>query len=154
MSANQSSLFDAIDQIQQDALRASLWAKGQGQREIDPDATGDERKENAMAAVLGKKPSQIYKGHLEAALFQFPPRSRFTVEQLTGFAGRPPEGVHYNAVGAIVNGMATRGLIRKTGRMVKASRPGMHATELAEWELVKYPERGESRRQEAGGRTL
>lgn len=132
----QESLFNVLDRMQQDAHAA--WEPGVGSRE-PADLTGDERKESALAGVLRKTPAQIYKGHLEAALFQFPLFSRFTVEQLTGFAGRPPAGVHFNAVGAIVNGMAVRGLIRKTGRMVKASRPGMHATELAEWELVKYP---------------
>jgi hypothetical protein len=107
----------------------------------DPDLTGEERKQAALAAVVEKSPAQTYKENLESALFSFAHGARFTAEQLTGIIGRPPEGVHFNAVGAIVNGMATRGLIRKTGRMVKSIRPGMHSTELAEWELVKYPER-------------
>ncbi len=131
-------MFDVIDRMQQEA-HAARYAPPV--RTPDPDATGEERKEEAMAAVVEKRPAQIYKEHLESALFAFAHGSRFTVEQLTGIIGRPPEGVHYNAVGAIVNGMATRGLIRKTGRMVKSIRPGMHATEIAEWELVKYPER-------------
>ena len=134
----QDSLLDVIDRMQ---AEARLGYYPPAKITIDSDATGDERKAQAMDAVISKSPAQIYKGHLESALFEFPPRSRFTVEQLTGIVGRPPEGVHYNAVGAIINGMATRGLIRKTGRMVKAIRPGMHATEIAEWELVKYPER-------------
>lgn len=107
--------------------------------------SGEDQRDEGMERVLRKRAAQIYKGHLEAALFTFPVGWRFTAENLTAVAGRPPVEVHYNAVGAIISGMGKRGLIRKTGRMLRAQRAVMHATELAEWELVKYPERNPER---------
>lgn len=121
-------LFDDVDRLQQDA-----HAPHKHLRLI----TGEELKDQAMHAVLDHtEPS--YKSLLEGALLSFPAGRRITVEDLTRVVGRPPAGTHFNAVGAIVNAMARRGLIRKTGRMIKAERPGMHATELAEWEVVKF----------------
>lgn len=100
--------------------------------------TGDELKEQGMQATLSKKPSQIYRDRLTEALKVFPVRSRISADQLTGIVGRPPEGVHPSAVGAIINGMAKRGLIRKTGKPIKTARKERHSGENAEWEVVKY----------------
>src|SRR5437588_116053 len=128
-------LFDIIDRMEQEVHSSRMGVI------FAAAGTGPQLRDAAMQKVLAKKPSQIYKGHLEWALFSFTVGSLFTVEQLTAIAGRPPEGVHFNSVGAIVRGMATRGLIEKTGRMIQATRSIMHATELAEWRLLKYPER-------------
>ena len=121
-------LFDPLDQIQKDA---------HGSRKHLRLVAGEELKEEGMRAVLDATP-EPYKLRIQHALLSFPLFHRITVEDLTHIAGRPPEGTHFNAVGAIINGLAKRGFIRKTGRMVKAQRPGMHATELAEWEVLKW----------------
>ncbi len=126
-------LFDIIDKLQQEAHSARVGVI------FAAAGTGPQLRDEGMQKALAKKAAQIYKGNLESALFSFQVNDTFTVEQLTGIIGRPPEGVHFNSVGAIVAGMAKRGLIEKTGRMKHAQRPGMHATELAEWRLLKYP---------------
>lgn len=100
--------------------------------------TGDELKEEGIKKVLDKKPSQVYRDRLTDALKNFPVRSRISVDQLTGLVGRPPQGVHPSAVGAIINGMAKRGLIRKTGKPIQTTRKERHASPNAEWEVVKY----------------
>lgn len=128
-------LFDIIDRMEQEAHSPRLGVIFAAAR------TGPQLRDEAMMKVLAKRDAQLYKGRLEFALFSFRVNDTFTVENLTGIVGRPPETVHFNATGAIVRGMATRGLIEKTGRMIQATRAIMHATELAEWRLLKYPER-------------
>lgn len=127
--------LEALDRMQREAHAPRLGVI------FAPAGTGPELRDEAMQKTLAKKAAQVYKGHLEAALLSFRPGDLFTVEQLTAIAGRPPAEVHYNAVGAIISGMAKRRLIEKTGRMKHAQRPIMHATELAEWRLLKYAER-------------
>lgn len=104
-----------------------------------PQVTGEELKKEGMNKSLSTKPSHIYRDRLIEALKLFPVRSRITVEQLTGTIGRPELfGATCNCVGAIINGMSKRGLIRKTGRMIKPDRKERHCTEIAEWEILKY----------------
>lgn len=124
-------LFEELDRIQQLAHSARLHLAALPE-------TGSELRDEAMESVLKAKAARDYRDLLIETLKLFPVRSLITIEQLTGEAGRPPANVHYNAVGAIVAGMAKRGLIEKTGRMIQAQRPKMHATELAEWRVLKY----------------
>ena len=126
--------FDhSLDAMQQSAHGPRLGVIFSGQP-----ITGEELKEEGIAKVKRKEETRKYGAHLQDALKCFPPRSRITVEQLTGIVGRPPEGVSPNAVGAIIHGMAKRGLIRKTGRMIKCIRKERHAGECPEWEIVSY----------------
>ena len=59
----------------------------------------------------------------------------FTSEDVTARVGLPRE-VQQNrnsAVGAMMNGLAKRGIIRKTGHRVKSTLPQSHAREILEW---------------------
>src|SRR5438105_4045576 len=103
-------LFDIIDRLEQEAHSPRLGVI------FAAAGTGPQLRDEATQKVLAKKAAQLYKGHLEFALFSFRVNDTFTIENLTAIVGRPPEGVHFNSVGAIVRGMATRGLIEKTGR--------------------------------------
>lgn len=100
--------------------------------------TGDELKQQGIDKVLSKKTSQEYRDKLIDTLKQFPVRAIITVERLTAIAGRPPEGVSSAVIGAAVNTMAKRGLIRQTGNWVKPERKERHSTKIPEWEVVKY----------------
>lgn len=100
--------------------------------------TGDELKDEGMSKALKKEAAQLYRDHFVEALKTFPVRFRLTAEQLTAIAGRPPEGVSDNAVGAIMAGMSKRGLIRKTGKMLKPGRKERHSNLLPEWIVVRY----------------
>lgn len=132
-------LFDLLDRLQQDAHGPCYMGPSRPVAFGSQPETGADLKAEGMDSAMKPKPSKVYQGRLEDALLHFKVRDTFTVEQLTGIAGRPEIwGAHFNSVGAIVNGMAKRGLIEKTGRMVQAQRPNMHATELAQWRLVKY----------------
>lgn len=99
------------------------------------DFEGERRKAEGMESVLANT-AEEYKRAFTAEVERLPKGLRFTVEDITARVGRPPQGTHYNAVGALVNRLAWRRLMRKTGRMVKARRPSLHATELAEWERL------------------
>jgi hypothetical protein len=58
---------------------------------------------------------------------------RFTSEDLTRVVGVPPSP---NAVGAIVNAAARRGVIRPVG-FTNATRPSQHSATLRVWEGVR-----------------
>jgi len=100
--------------------------------------TGDELKEDGIAKVSSKEASRHYRNGLVETLKCFPVGSRITSEQLTGIYGRPPEGVSVNAVGAAINFMAKRGMICKTGRMLKPGRKERHSNLIPEWEVRHY----------------
>jgi hypothetical protein len=60
----------------------------------------------------------------------------FTSEHIIEEIGLPTGriGLHKNnGVGAMMNGQARKGVIRKTGRHVTSRRPGSHGAELTEW---------------------
>lgn len=94
--------------------------------------SGRELRDEAFSRVLSNTPED-YKRAFADAVARFPAGRTFTVEDVTEVVGRPPAGVHYNSVGALVSALAKRGLMVSTGRMLAAARPGMHATKLAEW---------------------
>lgn len=60
----------------------------------------------------------------------------FTSEDVVDLVGLPA-GEHgtnrNNAVGAMMNGLARRGVIRKTDRRVPSARPSSHGAELIVW---------------------
>lgn len=126
-------LFDIIDRMEQDAHSPRLHLVFSG-----PPVTGAELKDEAFLKVQRKQLARDYRDKLIEGLKLFPVRSLITIEQLRGVIGDPPEGVSPNIMGAIVNVMAKRGLIEKTGRMIQALRPSLHQSELAEWRVCKY----------------
>ena len=124
---------EAVGQMTQEAHAPRF-----GQIFSGPPVTGDELKEKGMDKALSKKASQEYRDSLIETLRKFSVGSIITIEQLTAIAGRPPEGVSSSAIGAAVNTMAKRGLIRQTGKWVKPQRKERHSTKIPEWEVLKY----------------
>lgn len=100
----------------------SLAAAGEGETRRDVgmakvlDAS-EEWRDDAMIAIRG----------LAAE------RAPFTAEDVRAIVGDPPRP---NAMGAVFHLAARRGWIRKVGYR-KATRPSLHATELAVWEGVR-----------------
>jgi hypothetical protein len=115
-----------------DRMRGAL-----AQPQAPPSETGEERKKLAFDRVLSKQSAKLYAELLEQRLREFPIGTLITVEDMTAI-GRPVD-CHYNVVGAAVNRMAKAGLIRKTGRMMPAKRPGMNGTLIGEWEIIGHP---------------
>lgn len=93
--------------------------------------TGEQRKESAFETVLISLPEE-YRQRFGEIVKGLPTGYKFTVENITQIIGRPPDGKS-NAVGPLISGCARKGLIKRTGFMRKAQRPGMNATELSEW---------------------
>jgi len=122
-----------VDKMQQEAHGPKFATIFSG-----PQVTGDALKTEGMDKTLSKEQSKLYRDKLTDTLKVFPVRTRITIEQLTGIVGRPPEGVSNNAIGAAVNSMAKKGLIRETGRRIKAGRKERHSGDVREWEVVKY----------------
>lgn len=84
--------------------------------------------ENARAEYKAK----FYSALIELAVSGEP----FTSEDIIEMIGLPRTQIQANrnnAVGALMNGAARRGLIRKTGMRVLSTRPRSHGAELAEW---------------------
>ena len=59
----------------------------------------------------------------------------FTSEDVTALVGLPRDSQQNrnSAVGAMMNGLAKRGIIRKTGQRVKSAYPQSHAREILQW---------------------
>lgn len=102
------------------------------------DPTGDELKEEGQAKAMRKKAARLYRDMLVETLKVFPVGRRISIENLTGIVGRPPEGVSNNVVGGAVSFMARKGLISRTGKMLKPARKERHSNLIPEWEIRKY----------------
>lgn len=96
--------------------------------------TGEDLKRSGMESVKRHIPLWYREAFLKAVA-DFPQGRMFTVEDIRAIVGDPPD-VHYNAMGSLVLLMAQRKLARKTGLYVKAKRPHMNATEIAQWERL------------------
>jgi alkylated DNA nucleotide flippase Atl1 len=97
--------------------------------------TGERRKARGIKRVASKTPT-YYQQAFERAVRALASSGRmFTSEAVTALVGQPPN--HPNAVGAMMNGLASQGVIRKTGNYTKAQRDKRHAGLLAEWEGVR-----------------
>lgn len=99
---------------------------------------GDQLKEEGMQKALRKEAAQHYRDEMIKALKKFPLKTVITVERLTEIVGRPPKGVSSAVIGAAVNTMAKRGLIRQTGHWVKPERKERHSSKVPEWEVLKH----------------
>lgn len=93
--------------------------------------SGEQRKYSGMDTVLARTPDE-YRIKFIAIVQGFAKGHTFTVEDVTAIAGRPPEG-RSNAVGGLISMCSRQGLCQRTGKMIKAKRPGMNQTELSEW---------------------
>lgn len=114
--------------IQSLPLFDRLFEQGESNRSVP---VGERRKQDGMDRVLFGL-SDEYRIKFCAVVEGLPKGHEFTVENITEIVGRPPEGKS-NAVGALISGCGRRGLIRRTGRMIKAKRPSSNSTELSEW---------------------
>ena len=102
-------------------------------------ALGLERKEEGMALALASHSVSEWKQAFRDTVAGFYIGRRFTSEDVLAIVGLPTGEVAKdanNAVGAMVNGLAKRGLIRKTITRVPSRRSSSHGAELIVWERV------------------
>jgi hypothetical protein len=100
-------------------------------------ALGLERKQDGMDRALIAAFVQSWKNDFRSVVEGFLPGRRFTSEDVLAIVGLPSGGVAKdanNAVGAMVNGLARRGIIRKTSTRVQSRRSSSHGAELIVWE--------------------
>jgi hypothetical protein len=94
-------------------------------------------KEDGMALALSPEEINEWKRRFRRAVTLLAAEGNtFTSEDVIELVGLPRENVkkdRNNAVGAMMNGMAKRGVIRKTGRHVLSKRPTSNGAELNEW---------------------
>lgn len=100
------------------------------QGDLFPQSPGDQRKREGIERVLLRTPSE-YKLRFEQLVKSFASGQRFTSETVTARIGQPPH--HPNSVGALISALARAGLIRATGKRVKALRPNQHSAKLEVW---------------------
>ncbi len=125
---------DPLDCMQEDAHGPRLGVIFAGKA-----PTGDDLKEEGMAKSLVKKANRHYRDVLVETLKLFAVGSIITSEKLTGIVGRPESfGATNSCVGSSFNFMASKGLIERTGRMVKPLRKERHSNLIPEWEVRKY----------------
>lgn len=97
-----------------------------------------ETKEEALARVERNADAAWYEAAREACLSVAQMRPTFTSDDIwktlewRGVATHEPK-----AMGAVLNGLARAGLIRKTGRYVQTTRPQAHKRDIAEWTLAE-----------------
>lgn len=90
---------------------------------------GEALRDQGMARVLMFTPDEWKARAFEAIVELAKTGEPFTSEQLREIVGDPPKP---NAMGSIFNAAAMKKIIVHCGWR-KASRPGMHATDLREW---------------------
>jgi hypothetical protein len=99
--------------------------------------TGQERKATGMTQALSADVVQDWKDRFRSAVEGFEPGRRFTSEDVLALVGLPSGEVGMNAnnaVGAMMNGLARRRLIVKTGARVLSRRSSSHGAEILLWE--------------------
>lgn len=97
-----------------------------------PPLTGEALKISGMESVERHTP-EWYRDAFRAAVESFPRGMKFTVEDVRAIAGDPPDSVSSNCMGSLMTMVAKKKLAQVTGYHVKAKRPCMNATRLAEW---------------------
>jgi hypothetical protein len=94
-------------------------------------------KEDGMARALQPDDINEWKMRFRRAVVVLASEGEpFTSESAIDMVGLPRVEIRKdanNAVGAMMNGMAKRGIIRKTGRHVLSKRPTSNGAELNEW---------------------
>lgn len=102
---------------------------------FDP-AEGHRRKEEGMKRAADAAEPSWNDRFKEAIVDVAESHEVFTSEDVLAVVGLPTGKVGMNAnnaVGALMNGAAKRGVIAKTGRRVTSLRPHSHGAELHEW---------------------
>ena len=93
-------------------------------------------KQRGMKQALRPDALAEWKDEFRAYIQSMPHDSEFTSEDVVDAVGLPSGDVRMNAnnaVGAMMNGLARRGLIAKTGVRVQSKRPSSHGAELILW---------------------
>jgi hypothetical protein len=94
-------------------------------------------KDEGQEAALASHAAMLWKGDFKAVVEKMPEGRRFTSEDVLAIVGLPTGRVEANAnnaVGAMMTGLAKRGLIRKTTTRVPSRRASSHGAELIVWE--------------------
>lgn len=100
-------------------------------------AEATRRKEDGIDKALRKAATLKWQKAAEDWLWDLPAGHRFTSEELVDVIGLPvgrEAAGKNNAVGALMNGIAKKGVIRNTQQYVKTSRPASHSRVVAVWE--------------------
>jgi len=93
-------------------------------------------KDAGMALALTKDGIEGWKDAFRDWVEALPPGAAVTSEDILAAVGLPTGEVGMNAnnaVGAMVNGLARRGILRKSATRVRSRRRSSHAAELVLW---------------------
>ena len=104
--------------------------------EEEPEPTGEQLKEQGMVLALGRGGIEAWKEDFRATVDGLPTGMHFTSEDILERVGLPSGEVKRdgnNAVGALMNGMAKREIIRKAGYHTNSRRSMSHGAELTVW---------------------
>lgn len=99
---------------------------------IPPPLTATDLRDSGMTSVMDHT-SEEFKQRLIKRVESFPKGYKFTMDRVVDEIGGRPAEVHPNAIGAITFGMSKRGLIKRSGVMLKAERASLHRTDMPEW---------------------
>jgi hypothetical protein len=103
----------------------------------DEPSHGETLKNEGMSKALSKLSVTEWQDRVKAWTWRLNAGHLFTSEDVTEEFGLPTGEVgtnKNNAVGAIMNAIAKKGVIRNTGDYVKSSRPSSHSAVIAVWE--------------------
>lgn len=101
---------------------------------------GETLKSEGIEKALSKGGLDDWQDKVKAWTWRLSAGTRFTSEDVTAEFGLPTGEVKTNknnAVGAIMNAIATKGVIQNTGDYVKSSRPSSHSAVIAVWERTQ-----------------
>lgn len=97
--------------------------------------TGTAQRDRGMKSVLSHTGND-FKSRLTQRVEGFPVGYKFTMDRVVDELGGRPSDVHPNAIGALTFSLAKRGLMKRTGKMLKAERASLHRTDMPEWERL------------------
>ena len=106
-----------------------------------PAKVGLERKAEGQAQVLSSETQAEWRARFEAEVRRLADGHQlFTSEDVVDLVGMPSSahGMNRNnAVGAMMTGLARKGIIRKTDRREPSRRPSSHGAEIVVWTGVE-----------------
>lgn len=115
-----------------DQFQQNMFKLFDGRRERVRRLTGTDLKRSGQESVYSHTPDW-YKEAFKKAVERLSSGTRFTIEDIRSSIGDPPESVSVNCMGSLMNMVAKKKLIKKTGLHVPAKRESRNANEIAEW---------------------
>lgn len=97
--------------------------------------TGAELRDSGMASVLSHTPEE-FKERFAKRVEGFPRGYRFTIDRVIDELGGRPADVHPCAIGGLAYGLVARGIMKRTGQILKAERASLRRTDMPEWERL------------------